>query len=232
MTRENAAQKSARALQILEALDRHMPQATIELDYSTPLELLIAVLLSAQTTDKRVNLATPALFKRYRTAHDYAKASAEELEPYLKTLGLFRSKAKNVAALGRVLVEQYDGAVPTTRAQLAELPGVGLKTAGVVCIHLGGEPAFPVDTHIMRLSNRLGLTTAKDPDDVEAALQKLVPTAWWFKGHQLIIWHGRRVCDARQPACYDCVVSHLCPRKGVDKKFMQAPELRPGAKGR
>jgi len=217
-TRETVDQKRARALEILRRLDGAMPEAEIELDYTTPLELLVAVALSAQTTDKRVNLVTPALFKDFPTAQHYAQAKPEHIEKYIQTVGLFRNKAKNLVKLGQVLVERHGGEVPKTRAELAELPGAGLKTAGVVSIHLGTDKAFPVDTHILRLSKRLELSTKTDPDGVEADLQKLVPEDWWFKGHQLLIWHGRRCCDARKPECHRCVVAELCPKKGVPKK--------------
>ena len=133
-------------------------------------------------------------------------------------MGLFRNKTKNLIKLGQVLVERHGGEVPTSRAALAELPGVGNKTAGVVTIHLGAETAFPVDTHILRLSKRLGLTAKTDPDDVEADLRKVFPEPLWFKAHQLIIWHGRRCCDALRPECHRCVVADLCPKKGVKLK--------------
>jgi endonuclease-3 len=200
---------------MLAALDRAMPEAVIELDYETPLELLVAVVLSAQTTDKRVNLVTPALFKAFPTTQHYADATPAQLEAYIKTVGLFRNKAKSLVKLGAELVALHAGQVPTTRAALATLPGVGPKTAGVVSIHLGGDFAFPVDTHILRLSKRLGLSNHADPDDVEADLQKLVPREGWFKGHQLLIWHGRRVCHALSPECHRCTIAGLCPRRGV-----------------
>lgn len=216
--REPVDEKRARAVEIIARLDGAMPEAKIELDYRNPLELVVAVALSAQTTDKRVNLVTPALFARFPTAADYARATTTEVESYIKTVGLFRNKSKNLVKLGQVLVERHGGEVPTSRAELAELPGVGNKTAGVVTIHLGAEHAFPVDTHILRLSKRLGLSTKSDPDDVESDLRKVFPEALWFKAHQLIIWHGRRCCDALRPECHRCVVADLCPKKGVKKK--------------
>lgn len=194
-----------------------MPEAKIELDYRTPLELLVAVMLSAQCTDKRVNLVTPALFARYPQASDYAAATPAEVEPFIQSCGLYRSKAKNLVAAAQALVEKHQGQVPLLRATLAQLPGVGLKTAGVVASHLGGDPSLPVDTHIKRLAVRLGLSRATDPDKVEADLSKLWPTERWLKAHQLLIWHGRRTCFARSPACERCVVLELCPRLGVVK---------------
>jgi endonuclease-3 len=209
--REPIEHKRTRAVEIIERLDHAMPDAKIELDYRTPLELVVAVALSAQTTDKRVNLVTPTLFARFPTAAHYAGAKPSEVEGYVKTVGLFRNKSKNLVKLGQVLVERHGGEVPSSRAELAELPGVGNKTAGVVTIHLGAERAFPVDTHILRLSKRLGLSTKSDPDGVEADLRKVFPEELWFKAHQLIIWHGRR-------ECHRCVVADLCPKKGVKLK--------------
>lgn len=217
MGRETAEAKRARAMAIIGRLDGAMPEASIELDFTTPLELLVAVALSAQTTDRRVNLVTPALFARFPTAADYAAATPQAIEAYIKTVGLYRNKAKNLVRLGQALVERHGGTVPTSRAALAELPGVGNKTAGVVSMHLGADAAFPVDTHILRLAGRLGLSTAKTPDEVEADLQRLLPQPSWFKGHQLLIWHGRRCCDARRPECHRCVVADLCPRRGVPR---------------
>jgi endonuclease-3 len=217
MRRETVDEKRARAVAILQRLGQAMPEAKIELDYSTPLELLVAVVLSAQTTDRRVNLVTPALFKDFPTAQHYADATPQQLEKYIHSVGLFRTKAKNLVKLGKVLVERHGGVVPATRAELAELPGVGPKTAGVVSMHLGTDHAFPVDTHVLRLSKRLGLSTKTDPDGVEADLQKLVPKDLWFQGHQLLIWHGRRCCSARAPGCHRCVVEDLCPKKDVPK---------------
>jgi endonuclease-3 len=218
MPKERLEAKRARAQRLIARLDAAMPEAEIELDYETPLELVVAVLLSAQTTDKRVNLVTPSLFRDFTTAADYARATPKQLEPYLKTVGLFRNKSRALVKLGQALLEHHGGQVPTSRAALAELPGVGNKTAGVVTIHLGGEKAFPVDTHILRLSKRMGLSSRTDPDKVEADLRRLLPDETWFQGHQLLIWHGRRVCDARAPACHRCVVSDLCPRDGVPKR--------------
>lgn len=217
MARETKHAKAARALEVIQWLDAHMPEAKIELDFTTPLELLVAVILSAQCTDKRVNMVTPALFQKYRTAADYAGADLSELESYVKTCGLYRSKAKNIIAAGKALTENHAGVVPKSRELLAALPGVGRKTAGVVCIHLGGDEAFPVDTHILRLSKRLGFSTKEDPDKVEEDLRELLPSSWWMKGHQLLIWHGRRTCFARSPECERCVVASLCPKNGVKR---------------
>jgi endonuclease-3 len=218
MPRENLQEKRKRALTVMKRLAQHMPEAKIELDYGTPLQLLVAVVLSAQCTDKRVNMVTPALFQRFQTAEDYAGADVAELESYIRTCGLFRSKAKNLIAASRALVERYGGQVPTRRSELEELPGVGRKTAGVVAIHLGDDLAFPVDTHIKRLAKRLGFSNEAHPDKVERDLQKLLPSDGWALGHQLLIWHGRRTCFAVRPACERCVVNAHCPKLGVKAK--------------
>lgn len=192
-------------------LGQAMPDARIELDFGTPLELLVAVILSAQCTDVRVNQATPALFARYRTAQDYAEATPEALEPFLKTLGLFRAKARHLVGVGRALAAEHGGRVPTDRETLCALPGVGRKTAGVVAMHLGPEAAFPVDTHVLRIAQRLELAKGRTPDHVEAELQALLPRELWVRGHHLFIWHGRRTCLARAPRCADCVLRERCP---------------------
>ena len=224
--RETKAARVARALDVFDRLEAHMPEARIELDYRTPLELLVAVMLSAQCTDRRVNLVTPALFARYPDAAAYAGAALAEVEGYIQSCGLYRSKARNLLATGAALRDRHQGQVPTGREALEALPGVGRKTAGVVCIHLGGDAAFPVDTHILRLSRRLGFSTERDPDKVELDLQGLLPRPRWTKGHQLLIWHGRRTCHALSPACERCVVEGQCPRVSVSGK---KPKRKPAA---
>ncbi len=195
-----------------------MPDARIELHFGDALQLLVAVMLSAQSTDAGVNRATPALFRAFPDAAAYAAADPEALWPFIRTLGLFRNKARAIVAAARVLVAEHGGRVPRTRAALEALPGVGKKTAGVVLVHLGAEPAFPVDTHVGRLARRLGLTRQEDPDRVEEALRALVPVERWAQGHQLLVWHGRRCCAARAPACERCPVEPLCPRRGVARR--------------
>ena len=224
--RETKEEKRRRAEAVIARLDAQMPNAKIELDYQTPLELLVSVILSAQCTDKRVNIVTPPLFERYRTAQAYASARPKELESLIKTCGLYRSKAKNIIAAAQALVREHGGVVPVSREQLEALPGVGRKTAGVVTIHLGGDPAFPVDTHIRRLAHRLGFTRQTDPDKVELDLRALLPSALWAKAHQLLIWHGRRTCFARSPACERCVAADLCPKVGLPRA-KRKPALRP-----
>jgi len=215
VARESKAAKAARAAAILTALAEAMPDARIELDHRTPYELLVAVILSAQCTDRRVNMVTPALFRRFPDARALAQADEAEVRPFIQSLGLYRAKAKNLVAAAQALVADHGAEVPTGRAALALLPGVGNKTAGVVSMHIGGDAAFPVDTHVKRLAFRMGLTSAEAPDRVEADLQALLPPERWVLGHQLLVWHGRRTCFARAPACQRCPVAALCPRRGV-----------------
>ncbi len=215
MGRETVAERKVRAVNVIQRLGEAMPDARIELDYRTPLQLVTAVILAAQCTDKRVNMVTPALFERYPDARALAGADTPELEKMIHSCGFFRAKAKSLKGMAAAVAEQHGGKVPTARADLAALPGVGPKTAGVVTVHLGGEPAFPVDTHVKRLSRRLGFTRQEDPSRIEEDLQALVPSELWAKGHQLLVWHGRRTCFARSPACERCVVRELCPRIGV-----------------
>jgi len=205
----------ARGLAVLDGLAQAMPDARIELDFGDDLQLLISVILSAQSTDKGVNKVTPGLFRTFPDAAAYAAAAPEELWPHIRTLGLFRNKAKSIVAAARAIVAEHGGKVPRTRAGLEALPGVGQKTAGVVLVHLGAEPAFPVDTHVGRLARRLGFTRQEAPDRVEEDLRALFPVERWALGHQLLVWHGRRCCAARGPACSRCPVAERCPKKGV-----------------
>jgi endonuclease-3 len=200
---------------VLDRLEAAMPEARIALRFADDLQLLAAVMLSAQTTDARVNLVTPPLFARFPTAAAYAAVEPEELWPYLQSLGLFRAKAKNLVGAMRAIAAEHGGSVPRTREALERLPGVGRKTAGVVLVHLGAGEAFPVDTHVGRVARRLGLTRHRDPGKVEDALRALVPRERWGRGHQLFVWHGRRTCTARAPACGRCPVADLCPKIGV-----------------
>jgi endonuclease-3 len=233
MPRESSAARTARALAVLDRLGQAMPEAHIELDYTTPLELLVAVILSAQCTDKRVNMVTPEVFRRYPDARSLAAADTAELEGLIRSCGFFRAKARTLKAAAAALSKRHGGQVPTRRSELAALPGVGAKTAGVVTVHVGGEPAFPVDTHVKRLAQRLGFTRQKDPDRIEQDLQALVPSERWAMGHQLLIWHGRRTCFARSPACERCVVRDLCPRIGVPKaRQPERKRTRKSATGR
>jgi endonuclease III len=213
--RAPAAEKRARAVEIVDRLEVAMPDVRIALEFGDDLQLLVSVILSAQSTDAGVNKATPALFARFPDAASYAAANPEELWPYIRTLGLFRNKAKAIVAAMQAIAAEHGGRVPRERAALEALPGVGRKTAGVVLVHLGAGHAFPVDTHVGRVSRRLDLTRELDPDKVERDLMALLPEARWAKGHQLFVWHGRRTCIARAPACSRCPVDALCPKRGV-----------------
>jgi endonuclease-3 len=216
MARESKRAKKERAGEILARLRREYPESRCALDHASPLELLVATILSAQCTDQRVNQVTPALFKRYSTARGYAEAPLEELEVLVKSTGFYRNKARALQALGIALVDRFQGAVPETMEELVTLPGVGRKTANVVLGNcFGKNEGVVVDTHVHRLSRRLGLSTHDDPEKVERDLMELVPReAWTFWGH-LVIDHGRRVCAARKPNCAACVLAEICPSAEV-----------------
>lgn len=213
--RESNESKAARFKRILAVLRKTYPDAHCELNYSTALELLIATILSAQCTDKRVNLVTGELFKKYRTAADYANAKPAELEQAIRTTGFFRNKTKNIRACCRALVERHGGEVAKTLEELTQLGGVGRKTANVV---LGNafdiNEGVVVDTHVARLSRRLALTRAKTPEKIEQELMKLVPQEQWTMFSHWLIWHGRRRCSARKPDCPNCEIRKLCPSAG------------------
>jgi len=212
MSRESLGQKQARTRDVIAGLQRAYPDAHCELNYSSPLELLVATILSAQCTDKRVNLVTSQLFKKHRSAADYANAKIADLEEDIRTTGFFRNKAKNIQACCRKLVERHGGNVPRTMAELTQLEGVGRKTANVV---LGNafdlNEGVVVDTHVARLSQRLGLTRQTDPEKIEQDLVKLVPREQWTLFSHWLIWHGRRRCFARNPDCAGCEIRRLCP---------------------
>jgi endonuclease-3 len=203
----------------VDRLERAMPEVKIALEFGDDVQLLVSVILSAQSTDVGVNKVTPALFARYPDAASYAAARAEDLWPYIRTLGLYRNKAKAIVAATAAIAAEHGGRVPRTREALEALPGVGRKTAGVVLVHLGAAHAFPVDTHVGRVSRRLGLTRREDPSKVEQDLMALLPEERWAKGHQLFVWHGRRICIARAPACSRCPVAELCPKRGVPREI-------------
>ena len=216
MPRESFEAKAARTKKIISSLRKAYPAAHCELNFSNPLELLVATILSAQCTDKRVNIVTESLFRKYRSAADFAKADLSELEQDIKTAGFYRNKAKSIKAAAQSIVEKHGGKVPQTMEELIELDGVGRKTANVV---LGNafdmNVGVVVDTHVARLSFRLGLTSEKDPAKIEQILMKLVPQEQWTLFSHLLIWHGRRRCYARKPDCPNCEVKALCPRIGV-----------------
>jgi len=202
---------SRRTAQILDRLERIYPDANCELDYGSAFELLIATILSAQCTDKRVNAVTPQLFARYPTAKDLAAAKLPEVEEIIRSTGFFRAKAKSITSCAQALVERHGGEVPKDFDAAVKLKGVGRKTASVVLGHAYGiAEGIAVDTHVLRLSARLGLTRHDDPIRVEQDLMKLVPKSRWVKTTDLIIFHGRRTCDARKPRCGECGVFDLC----------------------
>jgi endonuclease-3 len=204
-----------RVRRITRALAESYPDAHCELDFTTPLELLVAVVLSAQTTDVRVNLTTPTLFARYKTAADYAGASRTELEELIRATGFYRNKANSVMGLGTALVERFDGEVPGNLEDLVTLPGVGRKTANVVLGDAFGVPGITVDTHFGRLVRRWGWTEEEDPVKVEPAIGALVPRKEWTVLSHRVIFHGRRVCHARKPACGACPLAKDCPSFGA-----------------
>ncbi|MDQ7808169.1 endonuclease III [Amycolatopsis sp. A133] len=210
-------------------LDDVYPDAHCELDFTTPLELLVAVVLSAQTTDVRVNLVTPALFKRYRTAADYAGADRAELEEYLRSTGFYRAKANSVMGLGAALVERFDGEVPAKLEDLVTLPGVGRKTANVVLGNAFDVPGITVDTHFGRLVRRWGWTAEEDPVKVEHVVGELIPRKEWTMLSHRVIFHGRRVCHAKKPACGACPLAKDCPSYGTGPTgFEEAAKLVKG----
>ena len=198
----------------MKALAAQYPDVHCELDFTTPLELLVATVLSAQCTDQRVNAVTPALFARYRTAADYAAADREELERIITPTGFFRQKAATLQGIGQALCDRFDGEVPADLDALVTLPGVGRKTANVVLGEAFGVPGITVDTHLQRLAGRFGWTTQSDPVKVERDLMELFPKKDWTPMSQLVIWHGRRRCHARRPACGACTVARWCPAYG------------------
>ena len=207
--------RTRRARQLNSALGEGYPDAHCELDFTTPLELSVATILSAQSTDARVNMVTPALFARYRTAADYASAVRGELEELIKSTGFFRNKTSSLINLGQALVERFDGEVPGTLAELVTLPGFGRKTANVVLGHAFGVPGITVDTHMARLVSRWGLTSHSDPVKIELDLNAELPKVDWTIFSDRVIFHGRRVCHAKKPACGACFVAALCPSYGI-----------------
>jgi len=208
--REGKARKKARQAEILRRLEEHYPNAKPALVYSTPFELLVAVMLSAQCTDVRVNMVTEELFKRYSTPEQFAALTPEELLPLIKSCGLGPSKSKNIIVTSKELVENYGGEVPSDIEVLQTLPGVGRKTANVVASVAFGVPAIAVDTHVFRVSNRTGLADARDVTNTEKQLMEVIPKEKWALAHHWLIWHGRRVCAARSPACESCFLRDVC----------------------
>lgn len=209
--RESHEATRARARKILVALERAYPEARIALEFTTPLELLVATIMSAQCTDERVNAVTRSLFQKYRAAEDYARASQAVLEREIRSTGFFRAKARAIIGMARALIDRHGGEVPHTREALTALPGVGLKTANVVLGNAFGQAAIAVDTHVFRVAQRLGLARAKDPDAIHDQLVEILPRARWTRACHLFQAHGRRTCKALKPLCPVCPVRALCP---------------------
>ena len=215
MARETLQQRQARAAAILRRLKKEYPDAKCELDWSTPLELAVATILSAQCTDKRVNLTTPALFKKYRTAQDWAAAPQATLEKAFHSTGFFRNKAKNVRALMARIDAEFGGELPGDFDVLVSLPGIGRKTANLLVATVFGKPGLVVDTHFIRLSNRLGFVKNEaDATKIERELARIVPAQDWTDWSHRMVWHGRRRCFARKPDCANCPLADLCPSAG------------------
>lgn len=212
MAAEPPDQKKSRAAEIVKLLKKRYPEdPKTALDYTTTLELLVATILSAQCTDARVNIVTKALFKKYRTADDYAEAGQEEFEQDIKSTGFYRNKAKSVIAMAQALLRDHGGEVPATMEELVKLPGVGRKTANLILSIVHGIPAIVCDTHVIRVSGRLGLTANKDPEKIEYDLYGVIAKKDWIAFSNRLIMHGRDTCFAKKPDCAGCVLNKLCP---------------------
>jgi endonuclease III len=227
------AERRRRAAEILDRLAAEHPDASIALHWSTPLELLVATILSAQSTDVGVNRVTETLFRRFRTPEDYLAVPVGDLEMLIKPTGFFRQKSAAIRGCCAAILERHGGEVPRTTAELVKLPGVGRKTAAVVASNaFGATEGIAVDTHVRRLSKRLGLTRHTDPDKIERVLMQLYPRTRWLQVSDVLIFHGRRICHARAPRCEECAVTDLCPsafRVGVNRG--QTPKRRRGTSG-
>ena len=201
-----------RVMKIITLLEKEFSKAKIALNYTDPLELLVATILSAQTTDERVNIVTKSLFRKYKTAQDYANADLTELEQDIKSTGFYRNKARNINKTGQMLVEKFDSQVPRTMGEILELPGVARKTANIVLQNAYGVvEGIAIDTHVRRTSSRLGLTKNKDPAKIEQDLMHIVPREKWMRTTDLLIFLGRKVCTAKKPKCIACVLNKICP---------------------
>ena len=210
--RESPADLNKRASSIIALLKGLYPDARTALDHSSPLELLISTILSAQCTDERVNKVTPDLFRRYRSAKDFATANPAELEKMIRSTGFFRAKTKSIINCSKALIEKHNGEVPDTMEELVQLPGVGRKTANVILgNYFRKAEGIVVDTHVKRLSERLGFTRQSDPEKIETDLMQIIPREDWIATGNLLIWHGRKICQARKPKCLECGINDLCP---------------------
>jgi len=223
MPADSETRKEARA--VYRILSKTYPEIRCELDFKSPLELIVATVLSAQCTDKRVNTITPALFKKYKTAKAYAGADIHQLEELVFQTGFYRAKARHIKGIGIKLVEEFNGEVPSTLEELITLPGVGRKTANVVLGHAFDIPGITVDTHFGRLSRRFGWTKEMDPVKVERIVGELIPQKEWTNLSQRMIWHGRRICHSRKPACGACPVAKMCPSVGIGEMDVAKAKL-------
>ncbi|SKA84102.1 DNA-(apurinic or apyrimidinic site) lyase /endonuclease III [Clostridium sp. USBA 49] len=206
--------------EILDILEETYPDAKCELVHKNPFELLIATVLSAQTTDKKVNEVTKKMFNKYKTPYDFIKLKQEELEKEIKEIGLYKNKSKNIIGLSNMLINEFNGEVPKTKEELIKLPGVGRKTANVVLSNAFNVPAIAVDTHVFRVSNRIGIAESEDVIKTEEQLMENIPKERWSKAHHLLIFHGRRICTARNPKCEKCTIASYCKyysNKNIDK---------------
>lgn len=220
---ESNQQKQQRCKQVVKKLRELYPDAKCALRFQNPLQLLIATILSAQCTDARVNMVTPGLFQRFQTADQFAGAKQEEVEAIIRSTGFYRNKAKNIIACCKAIVGIHDGKIPTTMEELVTLPGIGRKTANVVLGNAFGKPGLPVDTHVGRLSRRLGFSSSNDPVKIEFEIHALVEEKeWTMLGHRLI-QHGREICSSRKPDCQHCKLSDICPKIGVTHPVAKAP---------
>ena len=223
MPADSETRKEARA--VYRILSKTYPEIRCELDFKNPLELIVATVLSAQCTDKRVNTITPALFKKYKTAKAYAGADIHQLEEMVFQTGFYRAKARHIKGIGMKLLEDFNGEVPSTLEELITLPGVGRKTANVVLGHAFDIPGITVDTHFGRLSRRFGWTKEMDPVKVERIVGELIPQKEWTNLSQRMIWHGRRICHSRKPACGACPVAKMCPSVGIGEMDVAKAKL-------
>jgi len=223
MPADSETRKSARA--VYRILSKTYPEIRCELDFKNPLELIVATVLSAQCTDKRVNAVTPALFKKYKTAKAYAAADIHQLEELVFQTGFYRAKARHIKGIGIRLLEEFNGEVPSTLEELITLPGVGRKTANVVLGHAFDIPGITVDTHFGRLSRRFAWTKEMDPVKVERIVGELIPQKEWTNLSQRMIWHGRRICHSRKPACGACPVAKICPSAGIGEMDVAKAKL-------
>lgn len=210
--------KNEKAKTAIELLKKEYPEVKCALTYTLPHELLIATRLSAQCTDKRVNMVTPALFERFPDVGSFAEADVSEIEEYIKSCGLYKTKAADISGICKALRDRFDGKVPDTLEELTSLPGVGRKTANLICGDLYGKPALVCDTHVIRLSNRLGFCKTKDAYSVEKALAKIIPPEEQLNFCHRLVWHGRLVCSARKPMCESCVLNGICAENARQKK--------------